>query len=127
MKTAAADERSAIEETVMRYINGIAMSDPDSVESAFHPHAVMTGHFGPTFKIVQDAGKHIAKYMRSIEPTSVHSPNFSGAILSVTQARDTASVAIAEKQLQGHNMQSFFHLHRIDGNWLILSKATTVL
>jgi len=127
MDSSISDEKSAIETAVWRYIDGLAKSDPDLVESAFHPSAVMTGHFGPTFKVVQEAGKHIAKYMRSIGPTSVHSPNFSGAILSVTQARDTASVAIAENQLQGHDMRSFFHLHKVAGNWLILSKATTVL
>ena len=121
------DDRPAIEQVVMRYINGIAKSDPDSVASAFYANATMTGHFGGKFQQVQGAGKHIADYMRSIEPTSVHSPNFRGSILSVAQAAETAAVAIAEEQLQGHDMRSFFHLHKIDGQWLITSKATTVI
>jgi uncharacterized protein (TIGR02246 family) len=121
------NDRPAIEKVVMRYINGIAQSDPDSVVSAFHPNAAMTGHFGGSFQIVQQAGKHIADYMRSIGPTTVHSPKFRASILSVQQAADTAAVAIAEEQLQGHDMRSFFHLHKVDGNWLITSKATTVV
>lgn len=121
------NDRPAIEKVVMKYIDGIAHSDPDSVASAFHPHATMTGHFGGKFQIVEHAGKHIADYMKKIGPTSAHSPKFRGSILSVQQAADTASVAIAEEQLQGHDMRSFFHLHKVEGNWLITSKATTVV
>jgi len=127
MKSEAKDERAAIEQVVMRYINGIAKSDPHLVESAFHPRATMTGHFGGKFEVVQEAGKYIADYMRKIEPTSVHSPKFRGSILNVTQAAQTADVAIAEDQLQGHDMRSFFQLHKVDGQWLITAKATTVL
>jgi hypothetical protein len=121
------NDRSAIEEVVMRYIDGIARSEPDLVARAFHPDATMTGHFGGKFSTVQHAGKHIADYMRSIGPTSEHSPTFRGSIESVEQAANMAAVTIAENQLQGHDMRSFFHLHKIDGQWLITSKATTVL
>jgi uncharacterized protein (TIGR02246 family) len=121
------NERTAIEQVVSRYINGIAQSDPDLVASAFHPNATMTGHFGGKFTLVQQAGQHIAGYMRSIGPTSEHSPNFKGSILSVSQAADTAAAAIAEEQLQGHDMRSYFLLHKVDGNWVITSKATTVV
>jgi hypothetical protein len=127
MSANSSDERPAIEQTVMLYINGIAQSNPDAVASAFHPKATMTGHFGGAFSVVEGAGKHIADYMRSIQPTSVHSPKFKGSILSVTQAANMASVAIAEDQLQGHDMRSFFQLHKVDGRWLITAKATTVL
>jgi hypothetical protein len=127
MNSQVKDERAAIEQVVMRYINGIAKSDPDSVERAFHPRATMTGHFGGKFEVVQEAGKHIADYMRTIEPTSVHSPKFRGSILNVTQAAQMADVVIAEDQLQGHDMRSFFQLHKVDGHWLITAKATTVL
>jgi Putative lumazine-binding len=123
----SSDDGPAIQQTVMRYINGIAQSNPDAVASAFHPKATMTGHFGGTFKVVEEAGKHIADYMRSIQPTSVHSPQFKGSILSVTQEANMATVSIAEDQLQGHDMRSFFHLHKVDGKWLITAKATTVL
>jgi hypothetical protein len=127
MPTDNRSERGAIEATVKRYIDGIAKSDPDHVASAFHPSATMTGHFGGKFAQVEHAGKHIADYMRSIGPTSEHSPNFRGSITSVLQEGDMASVAIAEDQLQGHNMRSFFQLHKIDGKWLITAKATTTL
>jgi uncharacterized protein (TIGR02246 family) len=120
-------DREAIEATVRRYIDGIAKSNPDGVDSAFHPDATMTGHFGGKFTSVQHAGRYIADYMRKIEPTHVHSPKFSGSITSVLQEADIASVAIAESQLQGHEMRTFFQLHKIDGKWLITAKATTIL
>ena len=127
MTQETSNDRPAIEKTVLKYIDGLAQSNPDLVASAFHPDAVMTGNFGGQFKFVAHAGQHIAKYMRSIGPTSEHSPEFKGSILSVAQAADTAAVAIAEEQLQGHDMRSFFHLHKVDGTWLITSKATTVV
>jgi len=127
MATDNRSERAAIEATVRRYIDGIAKSDPECVASAFHPNATMTGHFGGKFTLVEHAGKHIADYMRSIGSTSVHSPHFRGSITSVLQEGDMAAVAIAEDQLQGHDMRSFFQLHKIDGQWLITAKATTTL
>lgn len=127
MATESVNERGAIEATVRRYIDGIATSKPELVESAFHPDATMSGHFGGKFTLVEHAGRHIADYMRKIEPTHVHSPKFAGSITNVRQEAGMASVAIAENQLQGHDMRTFFHLHKIDGSWLITAKATTVL
>lgn len=127
MANEGVNERSAIEATVRRYIEGITKSKPELVESAFHPSATMTGHFGGKFTVVEHAGQHIAEYMRKIEPTHVHSPKFSGSISEVRQEAGMASVAIAENQLQGHDMRTFFHLHKVDGSWLITAKATTVM
>ena len=64
------DESALIEATVHRYVNGILETDIAKVQSAFHPEAVMTGHFGGQFMVIPKAGDFIADYMRKIAPTS---------------------------------------------------------
>lgn len=118
-------EREAIEATVRKYIDGLAGSRPDLLAEAFHPQATMTGHFGGEYYVTPErAGQHIANFMRTLPPTAEHSPNFKGRIISVVQHGTMAAVEIAEDQLQGKDMKTFFHLHKIDGRWLITSKAT---
>lgn len=115
----------AIHETVSKYIDGIAESRPELVAEAFHPEATMTGHFSGKYRVTPRAtGEHIADFMRGIPPTSEHSPNFDGYIVSIAKYGTMAAVEIAEDQLQGKNFRTFFHLHKVDGQWLISSKAT---
>lgn len=125
MYTPEAPERDAIAATVQKYIDGIGKTRPELLAEAFHPDATMTGHFGGKFRVTpKGTGEHIAEYMRKIEPTSVHSPKFKGTIVSITQHGTMASAEIAEDQLQGKDMKTFFQLHKINGAWLITAKAT---
>lgn len=119
-----APEAAAIAATVQKYIDGIANSDPDLLKTAFHPQATMTGYFNGEYAVVPEAGEFIANFMRSIPPTSEHSPNFNGKIKSITQHGTLANVAIEEDQLQAKDMKTFFILHKVGGEWLIASKGT---
>ncbi|AQS83853.1 MAG: nuclear transport factor 2 family protein [Acetobacter aceti] len=118
------NERVAIEATVNKYINGIRDTDPDLVASAFHPQAVMTGHFGGKFVIIPNAGAFVADYMRKAPPTHETSPNFKGKIVRVDHYGTLADVAIEENGLEGNDMRTFFILHKVDGEWLIAQKGT---
>jgi len=124
MSTTEASEREAIAATVQKYIDGIANSSPDVLREAFHADAVMTGYFGDSYMVTQNAGEMIAAFMDAMPPTSEHSPNFQGRILSIVQHGTMAAAEIAEDQLQGKDMKTFFHLHKIDGRWQIVAKAT---
>ena len=84
----------------------------------------MSGHFGPDFSIVPNAGKFIAEYMKSAPPISESSPNLSSRIESIEQTGTMAQATVAENGLEGMNFTTLFHLHRVDGNWLITAKAT---
>lgn len=120
-----APEREAIAAAVQKYIDGLAQSRPELVAEAFHPEGTMTGHFGGKYRVTpRGAGENIAAFMRTIPPTSEHSPNFKGRIVAITQHGTMAAAEIAEDQLQGKDMKTFFHLHKIDGKWLITGKAT---
>lgn len=125
MSIQEAPDRAAISATVQKYIDGLAQSRPELVSEAFHPQATMTGHFGGAYRVTPEAaGDHIANFMRTIPPTSEHSPRFKGRIVSVVQHGTMASAEIAEDQLQDKDMKTFFQLHKIDGRWLITAKAT---
>ena len=118
------DERSAIEATVNDYLEGLRESNPDRLAGAFHAEATMTGYFGGQYMIVPKAGTFIADYMRTLPPTSEHSPDFNGRIVQVEQHGTLACASVEENGLEGKDMRTFFILHKIDGRWQIASKGT---
>jgi len=117
-------DRQQIEETVQRYIDGIANSEPDKVSAAFHAEATMSGHFGGEYRATPGCGQHIADFMKTIPPTSEHSPHFKGSINTISQQGTMAFVAISEDGLQDKDMKTYFLLHKIDNAWLITAKST---
>ena len=50
-------------------------------------------------------------------------PNFTGRILSIEQIEKMVTVIIAEDDQEDPNFVSHFLLHKIDGTWVIISKA----
>ena len=116
-------DQSAIEATIQKYIDGIAQHNTGLITEAFHPDAIMSSHRGDQFGIVP-AAKSIVDYMNNIRPISESSPDFASRIMSVEQKDTMATAVIAEDKLEGLNFVTYFHLHKVDGAWLISSKAT---
>lgn len=116
-------EQDAIEACVQKYIDGIAQGNSDLVAEAFHPDGAMSIHQGPDF-VILPAPQSIVDYMKSNPPASETSPDFAGRILSVEQNGPMATVIIAEDALEGLNFTTYFHVHKVDGTWLITSKST---
>ena len=116
-------DQDAIEATIQKYIDGIAKHDTDLVADAFHPQAIMSSHRGDDFSIVP-AAETIVNYMKSITPIAESSPDFAGRIISVDQKDTMATAIIAEDALEGLNFITYFHLHNVNGDWLITSKAS---
>ena len=118
------DEKAAIEATVQGYIDAIKFTRPDQMKELFHPDAILSRHRPDGFLISTNPGDSIGAYMRSAPPIAQTSPNFSGEIVSVDQAGDMAAAKIVERNLEGKNFDTFFLLHKVDGRWVITSKAT---
>jgi len=123
-------EYDAVSATVQKYIDGIATSDTNLITEAFHSQATMSGHFPApddpkslVFCIVP-AGETIVNYMKAAPPTSESSPDFSGRIISIEIYDSIATATITEQGLEGADFITHFHLHKVDGAWLITSKAT---
>lgn len=117
------EDRDGITATIQKYIEGIKQHDTTLVAGVFHPHAIMSSHQGDEFSIVP-AGETIVNYMNSIPPIAESSPDFEGRILSIEQKDTMATAVLAEDALEGLNFTTYFHLHKVDGTWLITSKAT---
>ena len=75
------------------------------------------------FEIVP-AAESIVEYMKTIPPITESSPDFAGRIISIDQKEPMATAIIGEDGLEGMNFVTYFHLHKVDGEWLITSKAT---
>lgn len=120
----------AVAATITRYIDGIKTSDTKLIREAFHPQASMSGHFpvpdkpGMVAFSIFPAADTIVSYMNSVPPISQSSPDFRGRILGIDLYDTIASATIAERNLEGADFLTHFHLHKIDGQWLITSKAT---
>lgn len=117
-------DEAAISAAVQKYIDGVASDDSDLVASAFHPQATMTGHFNGEFAVIPNAGQFIADYMKSSPPVAESSPDLSSSIDSIDQAGTVAQAKISERGLEGANFTTYFHLHQVDGEWIIAAKAT---
>lgn len=123
-------EYDAVAATISKYIDGIVASDTQLIREAFHPKASMSGHFpapdqsGAKVFAIVPAADTIVSYMNSVPPISQTSPDFQGRILAIDLYDTIASATIAERNLEGSDFLTYFHLHKIDGRWLITSKAT---
>ncbi|MGH8247653.1 MAG: nuclear transport factor 2 family protein [Gammaproteobacteria bacterium] len=123
-------EYDAVSATISKYIDGIIKSDTQLIREAFHSQAGMSGHFpapdrpgAKAFAIVP-AAETIVSYMNSVPPTRQTSPNFQGRILAIDLFDTVASATIAERNLEGSDFLTYFHLHKVDGRWQITAKAT---
>ena len=116
-------DQDAIEATIQKYVDGIAQHNMDLVAEAFHPQAIMSSHRGDDFSIVP-AAETIVNYMKTIPPIAESSPDFAGRIISVDQKDTMATAIIGEDALEGLNFITYFHLHKVNSEWLITSKAT---
>jgi hypothetical protein len=68
-------DREAIAAAVKKYLDGVAQDDPELMASAFHPEAMMSGHFNGEFAVIPNAGQFIAEYMKSSPPIAESSPD----------------------------------------------------
>ena len=117
------DEHKEIEVCIQKYFDGIAQHNPALAAEPFHPQAILSMHKGDDFMIMP-AAETIIEYMKSIPPIQETSPDFGGRILSIEQKASMATAIVAEDKLEGLNFTTYFHLHKVDGEWLITSKAT---
>lgn len=116
--------QEGVKAAVQQYLDGVAQDDAEKVAAAFHPQAVMTGHFNGEFMVIPNAGEFISTYVKSSAPIAETSPNLSSSIDSVEIAGSMANVTVSENGLEGANFTTYFHLHEVDGAWCIAAKAT---
>ncbi|WP_434694912.1 nuclear transport factor 2 family protein [Pseudomonas sp. Z1-14] len=126
MSSHLSQDEAEVTAVVQKYIDAIALTRPSDMIEVFHPQALMAAQFGGRLAITAGkVGEMIVDYMSKLPPTFEHSPNFKGRVLSVKIHSDIAAVELAEDQLEGGDMKTFFLLNKTDGDWIVTAKATT--
>jgi hypothetical protein len=120
----------AIAAVLTKYVEGIVTGSTKLVREAFHPQATMSGHFlvpdrpGVKAFIIVPAADAICAYLDNAPPVAESSPDYQHRIVSIDLCDTVAAATLAERNLEGADFVTYFHLHKVDGQWLIASKAT---
>ena len=119
-RTDQIDEHDAIASVLGLYMEGSAKGEPDKLLQVFHPDSRMFGSVG---------GQRFDVPIQALIEMTAKGPadtagRYRGRILSITQVGDAAQAAVAEDGFWGSvSFVDFFHLAKIDGRWVIVSKT----
>lgn len=119
------NEEAAIHAVLQAYVDAIRDHKPEKMLELFDRGATMS-RIQPdgTLHITTDPGTSIGNYMRTIRPIPETCPNFTGRILTISRVGDMAMAWVQEDDLEGKDYNTFAHLHKVGGRWLITAKAT---
>ena len=122
---ASLNEVSAVRKVMEKYIEGSYTADVPLLKSIFHPDALMSGYYEGELGI----GSPEPFFAELMEATSSKDAGdaYAGEVVFIHIDGDIASAAIAEDNLFGLNYMNHFHLLKVDGEWLIVSKVYTIV
>ena len=114
-------ELQAITDTINLYIDGLHTGNIETLKKAFHPKAMMYGVSSKAVTIVEIEGLY--GFVSSNEPPSKTGEPHQCFITSIKYDGNAASVEMVEESAFGSNYTNYFQLLKIDGIWVIVSKA----
>jgi len=114
-------ELKAITDTIDLYIKGLHDGDIEILKKAFHPKAMMYGVSQKAVTIVEIEGLY--GFVSSNNPPSKTGEPHQCTITSIQHDGNAAAVEMIEESAFGNNYTNYFHLLKIDGAWLIVSKT----
>lgn len=119
-------EFEAVRKTVDKYGEGITRGDIALLRSAFHPKAMMYGCNGDSVMMVEIEG--LFSYVASQESPESTGEKHRCHITKVDVQGQVANVEVVQENCYGVNYINYFQLLKVEGQWLIVSKAydTTV-
>ncbi len=120
MPESTTDEQS-IREVVGFYVDGIHNGNTDLLKKAFHPRAMMYGSSPNSVTIIEIDGLY--GFVNANVPPSKSGDLHKCTISSVERSGNAASVVMREESVFGHDYTNYFQLLKIDGRWVIVSKA----
>lgn len=119
--TTSIAELEAIRKTVNKYGDGITKGDIELLRSAFHPKAMMYGCSGDSVTIVEIEGLYA--YVASQEAPTTTGEQHRCFISKIDVSGNAATVEVAQENCYGVHYINYFQLLKIEGQWLIVSKA----
>lgn len=114
-------ELQAITATINLYIDGLHTGNIETLKKAFHPRAMMYGISTKAATIVEIEGLY--GFVSANEPPSKTGEPHQCFITSIQHAGNAASVEMVEESAYGSDYTNYFQLLKIDGKWVIVSKA----
>lgn len=115
------NELQAITDTINLYIDGLHTGNIETLRQAFHPKAMMYGISSKSVTIVEIEGLY--GFVSANNPPSKTGEAHQCFITCIQHAGNAASVEMIEESAYGSDYTNFFQLLKIDGKWLIVSKA----
>lgn len=122
-------EVSAVQTVLQDYIYGVLDGDIERVKGTFHPNAVMNGYMNG--HLVAGSPEPFFNDVENGPSQSSLGKGYQGRILLISVYGQSATAVVAEDQIcVGHpdgsrpvmDIIDSFHLLKIDGRWLIVSK-----
>lgn len=114
-------ELAAIRDTIGLYVEGAKTGNTDLLRKAFHPRAMMYGTSANSVTIVEIEG--LFSFVAAANPPSKTGEPQQCFIISIRYSGNTASVEMVEESSYGSDYTNYFQLLKIEGQWLIVSKA----
>lgn len=114
-------ELKAITDTIDLYVKGLHDGDIEILKKAFHPKAMMYGVSQKAVTIVEIEGLY--GFVSSNNPPSKTGEPHQCTITSIQHDGNAAAVEMIEESAFGNNYTNYFHLLKIDGTWVIVSKT----
>jgi len=114
-------ELQAITDTVNLYVEGLHNGDIETLKKAFHPKAMMYGVSPKAVTIVEIEGLY--GFVSANNPPSKTGEPHQCFITSIQHDGNAASVEMVEESAYGSDYTNYFQLLKIDGKWVIVSKA----
>jgi hypothetical protein len=108
-----------IRETVQLYFDGMYFSDGDKLKKAFHPSAVLTGHFNGG--LIQLPIEKWIEMVAATPPPAKNDEVYSMRLVSLDLDEPAAMVKVKDLYM-GLWFTDYLSLLKIDNKWLIINK-----
>ena len=115
------DDRSAIEQTVQTYFDGLYEGDADKLASVFHPTSALSYEQDGTLVVLP-----LAQWLQAVRERP--SPQAKGlarddAILLIDQSGPTTALVIVKCQMPPRYFTDYLNLLKVGGRWLVAQKV----
>ena len=114
-------ELQAITDTINLYVEGLHNGDIEILKNAFHAKAMMYGVSQKAVTIVEIEGLY--GFVSANNPPSKTGEPHQCFITSIQYDGNAASVEMIEESAYGSDYTNYFQLLKLDGTWMIVSKA----
>ena len=108
----------AISEVLTKYIDGCKQAKSSIMKPAFNSQATIFGVDGDG----KLTGGAIQELFDGIDTAFHPSPEAQSVIVKVDIVGNAASARVDSNDVSGFSFSDFFHLLKVDGKWLIVSK-----